>query len=66
MDSDNFDAVTFDLGGTLLYSDPSPAEIYASHLSRLGREVRPEEVGPVFASTWADMQRRTDEILQSF
>jgi putative hydrolase of the HAD superfamily len=55
----NFDVVTFDIGGTLLYSDPSPAEIYATHLSRLGRAVRPEEVGPVFAAAWADMQRRT-------
>ncbi len=54
-----FAAVTFDIGGTLLYSDPSPAEIYATHLSRLGRAVRPEDVGPVFAEAWADMQRRT-------
>jgi len=59
VDSKAFDVVTFDIGGTLLYSDPSPAEIYATHLSRLGREVRPEEVGPVFAEAWADMQRRT-------
>ncbi len=59
MDSNKFSVVTFDIGGTLLYSDPSPAEIYATHLSRLGRKVRPEEVGPVFAAAWADMQRRT-------
>jgi putative hydrolase of the HAD superfamily len=59
MESSCFDAVTFDIGGTLLYSDPSPAEIYAAHLSRLGREVRPEEVGPVFADAWARMQQRT-------
>lgn len=52
-------AVTFDIGGTILYSDPSPAEIYATHLSRLGREVRPEEVGPVFAEAWAEMQSRS-------
>jgi putative hydrolase of the HAD superfamily len=57
--SNKFDAVTFDVGGTLLYSDPTPAEIYATHLSRLGREVRAEEVGPVFAAAWSDMQRRT-------
>jgi putative hydrolase of the HAD superfamily len=59
VDCTTFDVVSFDIGGTLLYSDPSPAEIYATHLSRLGREVRAEEVGPVFASAWTDMQRRT-------
>jgi len=52
-------AVTFDVGGTLLYSDPTPAEIYATHLSRHGRGVRPEDVGPVFAAAWAEMQGRT-------
>jgi putative hydrolase of the HAD superfamily len=59
MSSDGYTAVTFDIGGTLLFSDPSPAEIYAMHLSRLGRSVDPEEVGPVFAEAWSEMQRRT-------
>jgi putative hydrolase of the HAD superfamily len=52
-------AVSFDAGNTLLYCDPSPAEIYSTHLSRHGRRVRAEEVGPVFAEAWAEMQRRT-------
>jgi len=59
MDSSDYTAVTFDIGGTLLYSDPTPAEIYAIHLSRHGRVVCPDEVGPVFASAWAEMQGRT-------
>ena len=52
-------AVTFDAGNTLLYCDPSPSEIYANQLSRLGRPVHAEEVGPVFQQAWAEMQRRT-------
>jgi len=52
-------AVTFDAGNTLLYCDPSPSEIYATQLSRLGRPVHAEEVGPVFRQAWAEMQRRT-------
>jgi len=52
-------AVAFDAGGTLIYCDPSPAEIYATHLSRLGRPVNAEDVGPVFRQAWAEMQRRT-------
>lgn len=52
-------AVTFDAGNTLLYCDPSPSEIYAAKLSRLGRPVNAEEVGPVFRQAWAEMQRRT-------
>ena len=52
-------AVSFDVGGTLLYSDPSPAEIYATHLSRYGRAVEAEDVGPVFREAWAEMQRRS-------
>ena len=51
-------AVTFDAGNTLLYCDPSPSEIYAAKLSRLGRPVHAEEVGPVFRQAWAEMQRR--------
>jgi REG-2-like HAD superfamily hydrolase len=52
-------AVTFDAGNTLLYCDPSPSEIYATQLSRLGRPVHAEEVGPVFRQAWTEMQRRT-------
>lgn len=52
-------AITFDAGGTMIYCDPSPGEIYAYHLSRLGRPVRAEEVGPVFRDAWVEMQRRT-------
>ncbi len=51
--------ITFDAGGTLLHSDPSPAEIYAAELSRLGRAVNATDVGPVFAAAWAEMQSRT-------
>ena len=53
----SLEAVTFDAGNTLLYCDPSPAEIYATHLSRLGRTVLAEDVGPVFAEAWAEMQQ---------
>ncbi len=59
MTNNHFRAVTFDAGGTMIYCDPSPGEIYAHHLSRLGRPVRAEEVGPVFRDAWAEMQRRT-------
>ena len=59
MENNGYAAVTFDIGGTLLHSDPTPAEIYATHLSLLGRRVCPDEVGPVFASAWAEMQSRT-------
>jgi REG-2-like HAD superfamily hydrolase len=52
-------AVTFDAGGTMIYCDPSPGEIYAHHLSRLGRPVRAQDVGPVFRDAWAEMQRRS-------
>jgi len=53
-------AITFDAGNTLLFSDPSPAEIYARELSRHGRTVGAEEVGPVFARAWAEMQQRAE------
>ena len=43
----------------MIYCDPSPGKIYAHHLSRLGRPVRAEEVGPVFREAWAELQRRT-------
>ena len=52
-------AVSFDAGNTLLYCDPTPAEIYATHLGRHGRAVEADEVGPVFAQAWAEMQQRT-------
>lgn len=52
-------AVTFDAGNTLLRCDPTPAAIYAEALSRHGREVTAEEVGPAFSSVWADMQGQT-------
>lgn len=45
-----------DAGNTLLYADPSPSELYAREMSRLGRPVRAEQVGPAFAAEWAAMQ----------
>ncbi len=59
MNSEPVVAVAFDAGGTLIYCDPSPAEIYATQLSRLGRPVKAGDVGPVFRQAWAEMQRRT-------
>ena len=58
MDLNSCRVVSFDVGGTLLRSDPTPAEIYATHLSLLGRPVRAEAVGPVFREAWAEMQSR--------
>ena len=60
MDGRPATAVTFDAGNTLLYCDPSPAEIYARELSRLGRPVNADDVGPVFAQAWSEMQKRTE------
>ncbi len=60
MDRSKPAAISFDAGNTLLYSDPSPAEIYARELSRRGRAVDAHEVGPVFARAWAEMQQRTE------
>ena len=60
MTGKRFTTVTFDAGGTILFCDPSPSEIYAQLLSRLGRAVRAEEVGPVFRDAWAEMQGRTE------
>ena len=51
--------VTFDAGNTLLYCDPSPAEIYAEALGRHGRRVSAAEVEPVFAASWATLQEQT-------
>ncbi len=58
MNSNGYRVVTFDVGGTLLRSEPTPAEIYATHLSRLGRKVDVEDAGPVFRDAWAEMQSR--------
>lgn len=52
-------AVTLDAGDTLLYCNPTPAQIYAEGLSRHGRPVSADEVGPVFQEAWARLQRRT-------
>jgi putative hydrolase of the HAD superfamily len=52
-------AICFDAGNTLLYCDPSPAEVYARALSRHGRAVTPDHVAPVFAEAWAEMQLTT-------
>ena len=49
-------ALTLDAGNTLLHCDPSPAAIYAEHLSRYGRVVTPTEVGPAFRDAWAEKQ----------
>jgi len=59
MSSPRFTAVTFDAGNTLLFCDPSPAEIYSEALSRSGRKVTAEEIEPVFAAAWAELQART-------
>jgi putative hydrolase of the HAD superfamily len=59
MPSTSITAITFDAGNTLLYCDPSPAEIYAEALGRHGRRVTADEVEPVFAGTWSDLQERT-------
>lgn len=58
MQSPPITAVTLDAGNTLLYCDPPPAAIYAHHLSRHGPRVSPDEVGPVFAAAWSDLQQR--------
>ncbi|NOZ78233.1 MAG: HAD-IA family hydrolase [Acidobacteria bacterium] len=52
-------AVTFDAGNTLLSADPPPPVIYADVLSRLGRPVSPQQVGPIFAEVWAEAQLKT-------
>jgi len=49
----------FDIGNTLLSCDPSPAEIYAEALSRFGRPVTAEQVDPVFAGAWAQLQKQS-------
>lgn len=59
MPSTTITTITFDAGNTLLYCDPTPAEIYADALGRHGRAVSAVEVEPVFAGAWADFQERT-------
>jgi len=59
MSSTPITTITFDAGNTLLFCDPSPAEIYSNVLSRHGRAVTPDEVRPVFADAWAELQART-------
>lgn len=51
--------VTFDAGNTLLFCDPSPAEIYSAVLSRHGRAVTADEVQSIFADAWVELQSRT-------
>jgi putative hydrolase of the HAD superfamily len=48
-------AVLLDVGGTLIESRPSPAEMYARVLSRWGPAVGTEAVGPAFSETWCEM-----------
>jgi putative hydrolase of the HAD superfamily len=59
MGTPRFEAICYDAGNTLLYCDPSPAEIYAEQLSRHGRPVTTDETGPAFREAWTEMQRRT-------
>ena len=51
--------ITFDAGNTLLFCEPTPAEIYSEVLSRHGRAVTADEVKPVFADAWVELQART-------
>jgi putative hydrolase of the HAD superfamily len=59
MSSTPITTVTFDAGNTLLYCNPTPAEIYAVALGRHGRPVSAAEVEPIFAGAWSDLQERT-------
>lgn len=59
MSRSSITTVTFDVGNTLLTCDPNPAGIYSEILSRRGRAVSPDEIEPVFAAAWAEMQERT-------
>jgi putative hydrolase of the HAD superfamily len=60
MSGRRFTTVTLDVGNTLLYCDPAPAEIYAEALSRHGRAVEADAVAPVFSDSWAEMQQLTE------
>jgi len=48
-------AVLFDVGGTLIKSEPSPAEMYARVLSRHGHETTASSVEPAFRDTWCEL-----------
>lgn len=52
-------AVCFDAGNTLLFCDPSVADIYSEALGRHGRPVRADEVAPVFSGVWAELQEQS-------
>lgn len=60
MPRSRYSAITLDAGNTLLHSDPSPAAVYAEHLSRYGPTVTADAVGPVFRQAWADLQHRSE------
>jgi len=49
------EAVLLDVGGTLIECRPSPPEIYARELRRLGHEARGEAVAAAFAAVWAEL-----------
>jgi len=49
------DAVLLDVGGTLIECRPSPPEVYARELARLGHEVRGEAVAVAFAAVWTEL-----------
>ena len=59
MSSTPITTVTFDAGNTLLYCDPTPAEIYAEALGHHGRAVSAVEVEPIFAGAWSDLQEQS-------
>jgi putative hydrolase of the HAD superfamily len=49
------DGVLLDVGGTLIECRPSPPEIYARELRRLGHQVPGEAVAAAFAAVWAEL-----------
>jgi putative hydrolase of the HAD superfamily len=48
-------AITFDAGGTLLHTDPSPGEIYARVAARYGLVVSGEAMSKAFRETWEEI-----------
>lgn len=48
-------AVTFDAGGTLLHTEPSPGEIYARVAVRHGLNVSGAAMGKAFRAAWEDV-----------
>jgi putative hydrolase of the HAD superfamily len=56
--TDSLKAVLLDVGGTMIESRPSPAEVYARVLSRHGRAVRGEDVEPAFRAVWAELTQK--------